>query len=81
MGFKPRDGNQVIAGIPWLARMIDKARAKAEGRLGDYIYPCVRDQRLLAELGLTAEKFSRIVVESDDDRAVINRIHPNYRRQ
>ena len=35
MGFKPRNGNQVIAGIPWLARMIDKAWAKAKGTLGE----------------------------------------------
>lgn len=80
MGFKPRNGNQVIAGIPWLARMIDKARAKAKGTLGDYVYPCVRDQRLLAELRLTAEQFSQIVAKSDDDQAVIKRIQSDYRR-
>ena len=47
MGFEPRDGSLALGGIPWLARMIDKARAKADGTIGDYIYPCPKDQELL----------------------------------
>lgn len=37
--WKPRGRDVVIGGIPWLARAADKAKAKAEGTIGDYIYP------------------------------------------
>lgn len=37
--FEPRSGDLVIGGYPWLARIIDKARAYSEGNIGDYVYP------------------------------------------
>ncbi len=37
--FRPRPRDQVIGSIPWVARMADKARAKASDSIGDYIYP------------------------------------------
>lgn len=39
MGWKPRGRDVVIGGIPWLARMADKAWAKLYGDLNGYIYP------------------------------------------
>ncbi|HHW10599.1 MAG TPA: DUF5069 domain-containing protein [Firmicutes bacterium] len=39
MEFKPRGPEVMLGGIYWLARMIDKARAKADGNIGDYEYP------------------------------------------
>ena len=37
--FRPRPRDLVIGGIPWVARMADKARAKHHDTIGDYIYP------------------------------------------
>ncbi len=74
MRFEPRDGNLTLGGIPWMARMVDKARAELEGNLGDYIFPCPRDKRLLARLGLTADEFRHIVAKSPDDEAVLSHI-------
>ena len=37
--FKPRARGLIVGGIPWLARISDKARARAAGRLGAYVYP------------------------------------------
>ncbi len=37
--FKPRARGLIIGGLPWLARIADKARARAVGRLGAYLYP------------------------------------------
>ena len=37
--FRPRSRTLVIGGVPWLARITDKVRAKLRGTLGDYIYP------------------------------------------
>ena len=39
LDFKPRARGMVIGGTPWLARIIDKARAVNEGRIGDYVFP------------------------------------------
>ncbi|MBM3239114.1 DUF5069 domain-containing protein [Candidatus Poribacteria bacterium] len=39
LDWKPRGRDLVIGGFPWLARITDKARAKLNGTIGDYIYP------------------------------------------
>ncbi len=39
LDWKPRSRDLVIGGIPWLARIKDKAQAKLDGTIGDYIYP------------------------------------------
>lgn len=37
--FEPRPGDLELGGYRWLPRMIDKARADADGSIGDYCYP------------------------------------------
>lgn len=69
--FKPRGRDVVIGGVPWLARMADKARAKADGTIGDYIYPCPVDQRLLAAAGLSADEFMKIAVSAKSDDELV----------
>lgn len=39
LDFKPRARGMLIAGIPWLARIADKVRAREEGRIGEYVFP------------------------------------------
>ena len=78
--WKPRSRSLVIGGLPWLARMTDKARAKVEGTIGDYIYPCPLDQRVLAELGLSADEFAAIVTEHDTDTAVVSAVKDHLAR-
>ncbi len=78
--WKPRSRSLVIGGLPWLARMTDKARAKVEGTIGDYIYPCPLDQRVLAELGLSADEFAAIVTEHDTDTAVVGAVKDRLAR-
>jgi len=70
----PRPGEQLLGGYPWLARMIDKARAYNEGTLGDYIYPCPIDKELLSELDLSGEEFAEIVEQSAIDDEVLERL-------
>ena len=69
--FEPRSGDLAPGGIPWLARMIDKARADAGGTIGEYMYPCPMDQALLAELRIGAEEFQRIALDSKSDDDVV----------
>jgi len=70
----PRPGEYVLGGYPWLARMIDKARAYNEGTLGDYIYPCPIDKELLSELNLTGVEFAEIVEQTDSDEQVLSQL-------
>ncbi len=65
--WKPRGRDLVIDGLHWVARMADKARAKLGGYIGEYIYPCPMDQKVLTELGLTPEAFMEIAISTADD--------------
>lgn len=62
----PRSPQEKLGGYAHLARMIDKARAKAAGTLGEYIYPCPLDQALLEFLGVDADAFLKTATERDD---------------
>ena len=65
--WKPRPRTRVVGGIEWLARMSDKARAKAKGTIGAYIYPCPADKKLLAALELDPDTFQQLAVQATDD--------------
>lgn len=57
-----------LDGIPWLPRIIAKARAKLRGQLDrDTMYGCGGDRPFLASHGLTLPEFLEIVWESGDD--------------
>lgn len=71
MEWKPRGRDVVIGGIPWLARVTDKARAKADGTIGDYIYPCPIDRRFLQEAGMSAEEFMEVATSAADDDSLV----------
>ncbi len=70
---EPRPGHVQIAGIPWLARMIDKARLDAAGEIEpfDLEYPCPMDQQLLHQLGLKGDEFQQIAVDAKTDEEII----------
>ncbi|HET8761337.1 MAG TPA: DUF5069 domain-containing protein [Nitrospiria bacterium] len=66
----PRSPKQLLGGYAHLARMIDKARAKAAGTLGEYIYPCPLDQALLEFLGLDADAVFDVAKRGTDDEVL-----------
>lgn len=37
--FRPRGRDFTLDGVPWIARMADKARAFADETIDEYIYP------------------------------------------
>lgn len=74
LDWKPRGRDLVIGGIPWLARITDKARAKLDGTIGDYIYPCPADQKFLEEHKLSADVFIQMVRENPTDGKMIEAI-------
>jgi len=72
MEWKPRGRDVVLGGIPWLARVTDKARAKADGTIGEYIYPCPIDRRFLQEAGLSAEDFIQLATAAKSDEELVS---------
>jgi hypothetical protein len=60
----------MLAGYAHLPRMMDKCRAKLAGTIGEYIYPCPMDQRLLDFAGVTADRFTEAVRSHPTDSAV-----------
>jgi hypothetical protein len=62
----PRSPREKLGGYVHLARMIDKARAKATSTLGEYIYPCPLDQLLLELVKIPSDAFYEAVKERDD---------------
>jgi hypothetical protein len=57
---EPRPMDEELAGYAWLPRMIDKARAKDAGTLGDLMHPCPVDQNALRLLGVDPLVFREI---------------------
>jgi hypothetical protein len=70
---EPRSGNVQVGGIPWLARMIDKARLEAKGTIDEYDleYPCPMDQGLLRQLNVDSKVFQKIAVSSSTDEQIL----------
>ena len=57
------------AGIPWLPRIIEKARAKLRGELPpDIMYSCPADRRFLKRHDIHPAEFLRKVWEMENDR-------------
>ena len=67
----PRSPKHVLGGYVHLCRMIDKARAKAAGTIGEYIYPCPLDQALLELLGIGGDAFCEAVTTRTDQDILI----------
>jgi hypothetical protein len=57
---EPWPMDEELCGYAWLPRMIDKARAKTAGTLGDLMHPCPVDQNALRLLGVDALVFREI---------------------
>jgi hypothetical protein len=68
----PRRWNVELDGIRWLPRMIDKARMRERGQLGNYLLGhSPVDRGLLARAGLSTEQFAEVVGAAVDDDAVL----------
>ena len=66
----PRSAKDKLAGLVSLKRVIDKAKAHNEGRLGEYDYDCPHDKPLFEFLGTNGDEFARKVEELATDDAI-----------
>lgn len=74
----PRSPFQELGGYPWLARLIDKVRAKHAGTLGEYTpYPCGGDRRFLGAVGVDPDGLEAEIRRgaSDDEVAAWVKAH------
>ena len=73
----PRSARDMLGGIYFLARTIDKTRAKIQGTLGPYkIQPGISGY-VFEWLGLTEEQFTEVVRSAPSDDAVVSWVHAN----
>lgn len=66
----PRSLHERVGGYVHLARMIDKCRAKLSGTIGEYLYPCPLDQRMLEFAGIDPDQFLDQVRQHSDEAIV-----------
>ena len=73
---QPRSGDVTVGGLPWLARMIDKARLEAAGEIEQYDleYPCPMDQNLLGKLGIDGKTFQGIATSAQSDEQILDEL-------
>lgn len=68
----PRRWNVRIDGIPWLPRLIDKARAAQAGSLGAYLFgQSPMDRSCLRALGLGHRQFAALVATHATDEDLV----------
>ena len=67
----PRSPQETLGGYVHLPRMIDKARAKLARTMGEYIWNCPLDQKLLPFLKTTADDFLKAVAKAKNDADVL----------
>ncbi len=67
----PRSPRVRLGGFVHLPRLLDKARAAAQGKLGDYIYPCPLDKRLLDFVGLSGDEILAQVKSGKTDTEIL----------
>ncbi len=67
----PRSPRVKLGGFVHLPRLLDKARASAAGRLGEFIYPCPLDQRFFSFVGITPEALLAEVAKGRSDSEML----------
>jgi uncharacterized protein DUF5069 len=64
----PRSPRDKMNGLVFLPRMIDKARAFKQNSLGEYIFPCPLDKKVLEFLKIDAEEWTGFVNSNNEEQ-------------
>jgi len=68
----PRRGREALGEFLWLARVFDKARAKANRTHDGYIYPCPMDLAVMWRWGISPREFTAAIgIVTMSDRASV----------
>lgn len=76
----PRSPHETLGGYVHLPRMIDKARAKLAGKLGEYIWNCPLDQRLMPFIRVTEPELFAAIRKARNDAEVLAWVQRRARR-
>ena len=71
-GNYPRSGRDLVGGIVFLGRTIDKTRAHIAGTAGEYVALRGLSSRVFELFGVTPEQFEQAVRENDTDEGVLS---------
>ncbi len=65
-------GNSEVLGLPWLLRIIEKAKAKLHGELhSDVMYSCGADRRFLKQFDIHPAEFLRQLWHNEENEGAI----------
>jgi len=67
----PRRGREPLGDFLWLARVFDKARAKADQTQDGYIYPCPMDRAMMQQWGISPPEFTNALGENSSDDQIL----------
>ena len=67
----PRSGRDLVGGVAYLGRAIDKMRADINGTAGEYIAACPQSRKVHALWGVLPEKFKEGVQQQPTDEGVL----------
>ena len=73
----PRSPRARLGGYVHLPRLLDKARAFAAGKIGEYVYPCPLDKRFFTFTGIDSEAFLATVKSSKGDVEMLAWVNAN----
>ena len=73
----PRSPRVRLGGYVHLPRLLDKARAFAAGKIGEYIYPCPLDKRFFTFTGLDSEAFLAAIKSGKGDVDMLAWVNAN----
>jgi len=76
----PRSPRVLLGGFAHLARLVDKARAEAAGKAGEYHYNCPIDQHFFRFTGIKAKAFLAAAKARKSDSKVLAWVRAHTRR-
>jgi hypothetical protein len=76
----PRSPRVKLGGLVHLPRLLDKARAHAAGKIGEYMWNCPLDQRLCTFLGLDIEALLAEVKQGRSDTEMLAWVTANAKQ-
>ncbi|HTU69668.1 MAG TPA: DUF5069 domain-containing protein [Candidatus Baltobacteraceae bacterium] len=72
----PRSVHEKLFGLVQIARTIDKGKATAEGKQGEYHYNCPMDQHVLSFLGIDHDALLEVIKNAKGDAAIEAYVKP-----
>lgn len=75
----PRSPRVRLAGFVHLCRLLDKCRAQAFGRIGEYSFPCPLDKRFFSFTGIDSQAFFEAVKAGRSDTEMAGWVQESMR--